>query len=231
MRKKPTKPLKPKKKKAPVKKAALAPTPCKKCAARDAAPDPRTPLENPKHEKFCRNIALLNMPTTKAYIDAFEVKSASSASASGSSLRKKIQISNRIIELSGFAIEGDLNTKEWVTKQLKEIVARCMRKKPVLVSGRKAGDWTFDARGANTALQLMGKDLGMFVEKLHIVKDELYGKTDAEVREMVEANFNDLGRTVCVQIMEKVFGLKYEGDHKDPDGSETPAGESVQSLH
>jgi hypothetical protein len=228
MRKKPTKSLKPKKKEAPAKKAT--PVPCKKCAACDAAPDPRAPLENPKWEKFCRNIALLNMATMMAYLDAFDGKNKSYASGKGGTLRKKIEIQNRIIQLSERAIEQDLITREWIYTQLKEVAERCMQKVPVIVNGIKTGEWKFDARGANTALQLMGKDLGMFVDKLQIVKDELYGKTDAEVREMVEANFNDLGRPVCIQMMEKVFGLKYEGDGKDLDGGKTPTVESVPTL-
>ena len=78
----------------------------------------------------------------------------------------------------------------------------------------------------------MGKDRGMFVERVQVIEDELAGKSDAEVREMVESSFNDLGRPVCIQIMEKVFGLKYDGlSGPDAGPSKEPTLEPDSTVH
>ena len=66
------------------------------------------------------------------------------------------------------------------------------------------GEWRFDARGANTALQLMGKDRGMFVEKVQIIDDELANKTPEEVQEMVKSMALELGRDFVQQLAEAV---------------------------
>jgi hypothetical protein len=178
---------------------------CRRCQERAAAPDPRVPLRNPRHEKFSRNIALLNMTNQKAYSEAgFDAKNVSNKSNAASTLRKKIDVQNRIIVLAEKAIEGDLRTREWVDNQLKEIVDRCMKKVPVIEPGKKGktcdacynhlGDWKFDPRNANTALHLMGKDRGMFVEKIQIIDDDLVGKSPEEVIEIAKALAVDLGR-------------------------------------
>lgn len=206
---------------------------CKRCQDRESAPDPRAPLLNPIHEKFCRNVALLTMPDIDAYLAAgCESKNRRSASGYASTIRKRIKVQNRIIALTELAIEQDLATREWIDTQLKEVALRCMQKVPVIVDGVGTGEWKFDARGANAALHLMGKDRGMFVEKFEIrgIDKELHGKSDTEVREMVAANFSDLGRPVCIQLMEKVFGLKYESGGTEPDGGKTPTVESVPTL-
>jgi hypothetical protein len=215
------------KKKAPVEKAAPAPKLCKGCQARAAAPDPRAPLENPKQEKFCRNVALLNMPNAKAYRDAFATKGSAHSSAYGTALRKKLEVGNRIITLSEKAVAGDLRTRQWVDDQLKEVVDRCMQKKAVIKNG-KIVEYTFDARGANTALQLMGKDRGMFVDKIQIIDDELAGKTPEEVAEVIRAAAIELGRPFIRQLGEAV-GL-FETDSQTGGGLKTPTVEAVPTV-
>ena len=71
--------------------------------------------------------------------------------------------------------------------QLKEVVNRCMQKVPVLDRhGKPTGVWKFDGKNANQALHLMGKDRGMFVDKVEVVNPdkETDGKSDEEVRKM-----------------------------------------------
>ncbi len=69
---------------------------------------------------------------------------------------------------------------EWVLRNLIEVAGRCMQKEPVAGSearegGRRrgaeadgAGLWRFDSKGANRALELIGKHLGMFKEKVEV---------------------------------------------------------------
>ena len=174
------------------------------------------------------------MNGAEAYASAgFTTQNKTVASHSATLLKKRIEVANRIEALLGMTIELDVKTREWVDGQLKEIVDRCMQAKPHLDrNGRPDGQWIYDAGNANKALFNMGKDRGMFVDKLEVtgIDAELHGKSEKEVNEMVEATFNDLGRPVCIQIMERVFGIKYEGGGTDADGGKAPTVEPVPTL-
>ncbi len=151
------------------------------------------------------------MSATKAYTESgFQTKSKSYASSQASYLRKKLEVRNRIIELSKAAIAGDLRTRQLIDDRLMEIADRCMQKVPVIENGKCVGEWKFDARNANTALHLMGKDRGMFTEKVQIITDGLDGKTAEEIIEHLKASAVDLGRDV-IRIMGEAVGL-YEAD-------------------
>ena len=70
---------------------------CPRCLEREAAPNPKVPLEDPLREKFCQNVAIQGMKGGKAYMAAgYETKSASRASHAASALRKRVEIANRI---------------------------------------------------------------------------------------------------------------------------------------
>lgn len=66
-------------------------------------------------------------------------------------------------------------TQDYVLGNLTEIVERCMQRRPVLnMGGKQVQDeegnnlWAFDAKGANRALELLGKHLGMFKDKVEM---------------------------------------------------------------
>ena len=62
-------------------------------------------------------------------------------------------------------------TADYVLHSLHEIAQRCMQKSPVMTKGEQAIDeegrhlWTFDAKNALRALELIGKHMGMFSDK------------------------------------------------------------------
>ena len=62
-------------------------------------------------------------------------------------------------------------TADYVLQNLQEIAERCMQKRPVMVKGEQVQDdegrnlWTFDAKNAIRALELLGKHQGMFSDK------------------------------------------------------------------
>lgn len=61
---------------------------------------------------------------------------------------------------------------EWVLERFKLISDRCIQGEPVMDrEGKPTGEWKFDSSGANKATEMIGKHLGMFVEK-----HELTGK-------------------------------------------------------
>ncbi|WP_262268627.1 terminase small subunit [Microvirga yunnanensis] len=58
-------------------------------------------------------------------------------------------------------------TQDWVLDRLREMAERCMRQEPVLDrQGQPAGAFTFNAAGATKALELIGKHLGMFKDRV-----------------------------------------------------------------
>lgn len=204
---------------------------CPRCLEREASPNPKVPLEDPLREKFCQNVAIHGMNGGAAYMAAgYKTKNASNASNAGSVLRKRVEIANRIEALLERQAEYALETREWVDAQLKEVVNRCMQKVPVLDrNGKPCGEWKFDGRNANAALHLMGKDRGMFVEKVQIIDDELANKTPEQVQEILKAAAIDLGRDFVRQLGEAV-GL-FEADSQAVGEAKTPAAKPVSPLH
>ena len=60
-------------------------------------------------------------------------------------------------------------TQDWVLLNLKAVVERCMQAEPILGrEGKPTGEYRFDSAGANRALELLGKHLGLFEERLRI---------------------------------------------------------------
>lgn len=63
-------------------------------------------------------------------------------------------------------------TQDWVLANLKEVAERCMQAVPVTRFDKdkresvETGEWEFDSTGANRSLELIGKHLGMFKEKV-----------------------------------------------------------------
>jgi len=187
------------------------------------------PLRDPRHEAFCRNIVLLRMNNTEAYQKAgFTSKNKSNASSQSSKLRRVLEIQNRIVALSEIAIKQDLQTREKVHSQLQEIADRCMQAVPVVMNGKKTGEYKFDSQGANKALHLIGKDLGMFVDKVQVVDDELAKKTPEEVGEILTAAAIDLGRDFIKQLGEAV-GL-FETDGQTAAEAKAPTVEPVSTV-
>jgi len=57
-------------------------------------------------------------------------------------------------------------TKEWVIDMLKENVDRAMQARPVLdKDGNETGRYEWNGFVANKALELLGREIGMFVER------------------------------------------------------------------
>ena len=71
--------------------------------------------------------------------------------------------------------------KAWVLERLRENVDRSMTTEPVRDrDGNETGDYTYQGNVANRALELLGKDLGMFADKMDV-------KVQGAVEEMLES--------------------------------------------
>ena len=89
----------------------------------------------------------------------------------GQRLLRNVEISNAINSAMSERSERTALTADYVLQNLHEIAQRCMQKSPVMVKGEQAIDddgrhiWTFDAKNALRALELIGKHIGMFNDK------------------------------------------------------------------
>ena len=88
-------------------------------------------------------------------------------------------------------------TQDYVLSNLVEVVERTMQRAPVLDrKGEQVTDdegravWTFDAKGANKALELLGKHLGIFTDK---VKAEGSGPDGGPVASEIVVRFVEPG--------------------------------------
>lgn len=74
--------------------------------------------------------------------------------------------------------------RAWVRARLREVAERTMQAVPVTDSkGEPTGAWTFNAAGANRALELLGRELGMFVDR----KDHRIGPLEAMTHDELTA--------------------------------------------
>jgi phage terminase small subunit len=129
------------------------------------------PLRNPRHEQFAQLVAA-GESASKAYTLAGYPGDGQSQSANR--LRKVAKVDARIAYLSRLAEQSKREkavlSKTWVIAKLTQNVERAMQETEVLdVKGRPTGEFRYDGSVANRALELLGKELGMFreIQELH----------------------------------------------------------------
>lgn len=145
------------------------------------APKPKDGL-NEKQRRFVEEY--LNDPNaTQAAIRAgYEPRT---ARVTGPRLLQNVAVS-RALEVAREARSARAQcTADWVLEGLRAVYQRCMTEvKPVLdMRGDPTGEFAFDSKGANKSLELVGKHLGMFVERR-----ELTGKGGAPLEALVNLN-------------------------------------------
>ena len=130
------------------------------------------PLDNQKWENFARYIANGETQAKAAVLAGFKE---ANAHIRGSVLMKKPEIGLRVEELkrvsSERAVTGLSVNKAWVLRNLKEIA----------LQAKSEGDWS----GANRAWELIGKELGMFVERKVIGLQDLRNASADELQALL----------------------------------------------
>lgn len=117
-------------------------------------------LANPRHERFAQELAK-GKSATEAYAEAGYEESRSAASR----LSSNVNVQARVAELQERAAANVVISREWVLEQL--------------VDNAKLAKAAGDIAPSNQALNLIGKELGMFVERTenvnieHVVSDDL----------------------------------------------------------
>jgi phage terminase small subunit len=126
----------------------------------------------PKQEMFVHEY-LIDLNATQAAIRAGY--SAKTAKAIGQQNLTKLDVKAAIdAELLKRRKKNEVSA-EYVITSLREIAERCLQRAPVVNSrGNQVFDsdgnalWEFNSSGANRALELLGKHLGMFTEKVQM---------------------------------------------------------------
>jgi len=121
-----------------------------------------------KQQKFCEEY-MIDLNATQAAIRAGYKEH--SATAIGCENLGKPDISNRIAELRLEQTDRTGITADSILLRLNQVADRCMQAEPVMEFDHddkcmvETGEYKFEHSGANKALELLGKNKGLFVEK------------------------------------------------------------------
>jgi phage terminase small subunit len=147
-------------------------------------------LDNPRHERFAQGLA-----AGKSSDEAYQEAGFKPDRGHASRLAAKGNVQARVDELLDRAAASVQVSREWVLERLIENVDRAMQveeiKKP---DGTGTGEYKYEGSVANRALELVGKELGMFVERKEVGKPgEFEGLTVEQKRERVVGIAKQLG--------------------------------------
>ncbi len=145
-----------------------------------------------KQERFCLEY-VQDLNPVRAYMAVYQrCTKERTASAAAARLLADVNIAARVQELKAAAAERALITAEDVVRDLIAVKDRCMQAVPVQVwdSDAKAyvdsdAEYTFDAKGANTALKMLGDYVGIFEKKVRVTTgEEEKDKLDAILKQL-----------------------------------------------
>lgn len=121
-------------------------------------------LDNPRYERFAQGLAA-GKTADEAYTEAGYRPNRGNAST----LKANQSIEARVAELQARVSNGIVLTKQWVIERLVENANRAMQAEEVAGNdGTGTGEYRYEGSVANRALELLGKELGMFVDKHEI---------------------------------------------------------------
>jgi phage terminase small subunit len=127
-------------------------------------------LSNPRHERFAQELAR-GRSSTEAYKEAGYDCEGSSAWSAASRLSRNVQVSARVRELQTAGAERAVLTEEWVISRLMANAERAMQAEAVTDhQGEATGEFKYDGAVANRALELLGKRLGIFVDRSDVTQ-------------------------------------------------------------
>jgi hypothetical protein len=129
-----------------------------------ASRKPGRPLTNGKHEHFAHLVTKGERPARAYVLCGYSEKG---ALQSGNRLLRKADVAARVEELKMAVSERQIEKitvdRAWVVAMLTEIAIRAMQVEPVRGrEGNPTGQYTFQGSVANKALELLGRQFGMF---------------------------------------------------------------------
>jgi len=144
------------------------------------------PLRNQKHELFSQLVAS-GMRNQDAYERAGFKRDRHNAARLHTKLRPRIDTLMRARERAAIESAATAQAQPWLTRDyvidaLRENAERAMQATPVLdAKGAPTGEYRWDGSVANKALELLGKELGMFIERRSI--DQTVSITEDQITE------------------------------------------------
>lgn len=167
-----------------------------------AAKNPKTGLTD-KQERFAQEYVKNGGNASAAYRVVYSAKGKESTiNRSAKELMDNPTIAARIAGLRAVvtqqAIEEATVDRAWVLSRLKTVTERCLQAAPVLdrkglpvlvetPEGDLVPAFMFNSMGANRSLELLGKEIGMFVERKEQGRPgefaDLKGKSEAELEQ------------------------------------------------
>jgi hypothetical protein len=158
------------------------------------------PLNNPKHEAFA-----FGMATGKTLAAALEAAGYKPHPASGAKLLKNSKIADRVSFLKNeIALDRQKNLRE-LSKQeglTRQWVLEKLMKSAKISMGEQETPDGYQHAGAHKALELLGKELGMFIER----KEEGKPGEFAELDELTDTDLVDIARRSGSRAIEAAFG-------------------------
>jgi len=159
-----------------------------------------------KQKEFVRQY-LVDLNATQAAVRAgYSVKT---AYRQGADLLQKTSIREAIEKAQAKRARRVEVTQDYVLSNLVEVVERTMQRAPVTDrKGEQVTDeegravWTFDAKGANRALELLGKHLGIFADK---VKAEVSGPDGGPVQSSMTLDISGMGPAEIAELARSAF--------------------------
>lgn len=152
-------------------------------------------LKNPKHELFARGLAQ-GQSAAQAYVKAGFKPSTGNAAvlkSQQSILERIAEIQSEQSEMAVAATERAADAlaidREWIMARLKENAERALQARAVLdADGEATGEYKYEGNVANRALELLGKEIGMFIDRKDITHrdGDLDKMTDDELRRDVQ---------------------------------------------
>lgn len=140
-----------------------------------------------QQERFCQAFAKTGH-ITESYLAAYPKVKRTTAATQGSELLKNPEISARVAELRAKIEHEAVVDAAWILKCLRKVAEQSMAAVPVLDSrGEPTGEYRFDSSGANRSLELIGKYLGMWTDKLKLSLPDVKGMTDEELEATARA--------------------------------------------
>ena len=123
----------------------------------------------PNQQRFVEEY-LIDLNATQAAIRAGY--SAKTANEQAARLLAKVSIQSAVSDAKAKRSEKTEITAEWVVEQLVTNYTRAMQAEPVLDrDGIETGEYRYEGSVANKALELLGKHIGMFGDKLTLAGD------------------------------------------------------------
>lgn len=108
---------------------------------------------------------IIDMNATQAALRAGYSKN--TAYVVGPRLLDHVGVKKEIERLIALRAEKVGIDAEWVLKNLVDVANRCMQGIPVYdKEGKPTGEWRFEPNAANRSLELLGKHIGMFTDKI-----------------------------------------------------------------